>query len=141
MIYRSAILSDVEDIIELHKESFPGEYANAANQVENKNHRVYVACEEKIHAYIIYQAIEGEAEVYFFAVKEEYRNNGIGEKLFEFSVNELIKEKFHKISLEVRESNIAARKIYEKCGFKNVGVRIRYYTDNMEDAIIYVLEG
>ncbi len=141
MIYRVAKLSDVEDIIDLHKESFPGEYANAANQVENKNHRVYIAHDEKAVGYIIFQAIEGEAEIYFFAVKNELRGQGIGQNLFEFAVNKLKKEKFTKISLEVRESNMAARRIYENCGFKNVGTRIRYYTDNMEDAIIYVWEG
>ena len=40
------------------------------------------------------------------------------------------------VTLEVRSSNDAARRLYEKYGFANVGRRVRYYTDNNEDAII-----
>jgi ribosomal-protein-alanine N-acetyltransferase len=39
-------------------------------------------------------------------------------------------------TLEVRLSNMAARRLYEKYGFRPVGVRPRYYTDNGEDALI-----
>jgi ribosomal-protein-alanine N-acetyltransferase len=41
-----------------------------------------------------------------------------------------------KITLEVRDSNTAARNLYEKLGFVSVGRRKRYYSDNNEDAII-----
>ena len=40
------------------------------------------------------------------------------------------------ITLEVRVSNLAAQALYEKYGFKKVGVRKRYYTDNNEDAYV-----
>jgi ribosomal-protein-alanine N-acetyltransferase len=39
-------------------------------------------------------------------------------------------------TLEVRMSNQAAQKLYEKYGFKPAGVRKGYYTDNREDALI-----
>ena len=39
--------------------------------------------------------------------------------------------------LEVRESNIAARKLYEKAGFEPTGRRKSYYTDPLEDALLY----
>jgi ribosomal-protein-alanine N-acetyltransferase len=38
--------------------------------------------------------------------------------------------------LEVRPSNLAARSLYKKAGFREVGRRVRYYTDTSEDAII-----
>ena len=40
------------------------------------------------------------------------------------------------MTLEVRKSNIAAKKLYEKLGFNSVGIRPKYYEDNKEDAII-----
>ena len=43
-------------------------------------------------------------------------------------------------TLEVRLSNLAARRLYEKFGFRPVGIRPRYYTDNDEDALIMTTE-
>ncbi len=44
------------------------------------------------------------------------------------------------LTLEVRESNYAAQNLYEKYGFKKLGVRKRYYSDNREDAWIMTKE-
>jgi len=40
------------------------------------------------------------------------------------------------VTLEVRFSNTQAQKLYTKYGFKEVGVRRHYYTDNREDALL-----
>ena len=40
------------------------------------------------------------------------------------------------LTLEVRVSNLAAQRLYEKYGFRPAGIRRRYYSDNNEDAII-----
>jgi ribosomal-protein-alanine N-acetyltransferase len=40
------------------------------------------------------------------------------------------------VTLEVRASNHSAQALYAKYGFKNVGIRRRYYTDNSEDAVV-----
>ena len=40
------------------------------------------------------------------------------------------------MTLEYRISNRAARRLYEKYGFSQVGVRARYYSDNQEDAVL-----
>ncbi|MNR67441.1 ribosomal-protein-alanine N-acetyltransferase [compost metagenome] len=41
-----------------------------------------------------------------------------------------------RITLEVRASNYVAQNLYEKLGFRSVGVRRGYYTDNREDAVV-----
>jgi ribosomal-protein-alanine N-acetyltransferase len=43
-------------------------------------------------------------------------------------------------TLEVRLSNLAARRLYEKYGFRPVGIRPRYYSDNHEDALVMTTE-
>jgi ribosomal-protein-alanine N-acetyltransferase len=43
-------------------------------------------------------------------------------------------------TLEVRLSNVPARRLYEKFGFRPVGIRPRYYSDNGEDALIMTTE-
>ena len=44
------------------------------------------------------------------------------------------------MTLEVRLSNLAARRLYEKYGFRPVGLRPRYYSDDNEDALIMTTE-
>ena len=44
------------------------------------------------------------------------------------------------VTLEVRLSNLPARRLYEKYGFRPVGIRPRYYSDNGEDALIMTTE-
>ncbi len=44
------------------------------------------------------------------------------------------------MTLEVRLSNVAARRLYQRFGFRPVGVRPRYYSDNGEDALIMTTE-
>ena len=45
-------------------------------------------------------------------------------------------QRAHEATLEVRLSNLAARRLYEKYGFRPVGLRPRYYSDDHEDALI-----
>ena len=45
-----------------------------------------------------------------------------------------------KMTLEVRQSNTAARNLYEKKGFQAVGKRAKYYTQPVEDAVLYDME-
>jgi ribosomal-protein-alanine N-acetyltransferase len=44
------------------------------------------------------------------------------------------------VTLEVRRSNQAAQRLYQRFGFRSVGVRPYYYTDDQEDAVVMVLE-
>ena len=53
---------------------------------------------------------------------------------------ELCKEKeYSSITLEVNTKNIPAIKLYEKFGFKNVGIRKKYY-NGLDDAVIMTME-
>ena len=57
-------------------------------------------------------------------------------KLGEIEKVALSKLKIKHIVLEVRPSNIAARALYNKFGFKTMGIRRNYYIDPVEDALI-----
>ena len=78
----------------------------------------------------------GEAHVVTVAVRESHRRMGIGERLLIAAIEQAMEYDQEVVTLEVRASNDAARRLYEKYGFANVGRRVRYYTDNNEDAII-----
>jgi ribosomal-protein-alanine N-acetyltransferase len=73
----------------------------------------------------------GEREILNVAVDLPYRRQGLGERLLKV---ELEWGGIH--FLEVRESNLAARRLYEKHGFREVAVRKQYYRSPSEDAIV-----
>jgi hypothetical protein len=60
----------------------------------------------------------------------------VGELLIISTLCEAIKSGAANATLEVRKSNHAARALYRKYGFNDIGIRRRYYADNREDAVI-----
>ena len=59
-----------------------------------------------------------------------------GNILSEAIVNKAWELDAEAVTLEVRESNIAAQRAYENCGFASEGIRPNYYEDNHENAVI-----
>jgi ribosomal-protein-alanine N-acetyltransferase len=81
-----------------------------------------------------------EAHVTTFAVHPRYRRRRIGERLLLSLLDMALDRHAREATLEVRLSNLSARRLYEKYGFRPVGIRPRYYSDNQEDALIMTTE-
>jgi ribosomal-protein-alanine N-acetyltransferase len=77
-----------------------------------------------------------EAHVTTFAVEPAWRRRKVGERLLVALLDIALARGAREATLEVRLSNVAARRLYEKYGFRPVGIRPRYYSDNGEDALI-----
>ncbi|WP_026496918.1 tRNA (adenosine(37)-N6)-threonylcarbamoyltransferase complex dimerization subunit type 1 TsaB [Butyrivibrio sp. WCD3002] len=81
--------------------------------------------------------ISGEGDVTNVSVSAELRNTGIGYMM----LTELLKKAegigCRDFTLEVREQNQPARKLYEKLGFVNEGIRPNFYDDPDDNAVIY----
>jgi len=76
--------------------------------------------------------IAGELEVMTLAISPVFRRRGLGQRLLQALLN----ARSHQSAfLELRESNLAALKLYQQAGFETVGRRKRYYRDG-EDALI-----
>ena len=86
----------------------------------------------KAVGYMGLQIFSGEGYVTNVAVLPEYRRRGIAKRL----ISAEFENEMNFITLEVRKSNTPAIKLYEKAGFKNVGIRPRFYTAPDEDAVI-----
>ena len=74
------------------------------------------------------------------SVHPDFRKQGVAQKLIFAIVDDCYKAKIKYITLEVRESNVAAISLYEKNGFKSIGTRKGYYQDNNENALIMFTE-
>lgn len=78
----------------------------------------------------------GEGHIVTIAVHPEYRRQGIGEVLLTAALEAALEAEQDEVTLEYRISNQAARALYAKYGFSQVGVRAHYYTDTQEDAVL-----
>ena len=76
-----------------------------------------------------------ERHILSVAVNPALRRLGLGRALVSATLTEARAMSARLLFLEVRRSNIAAIRLYRKCGFVAVNVRKRYYTDNDEDAV------
>jgi len=77
-----------------------------------------------------------EAHITAIAIRKSYRGQGIGESLLISAIESSADLGAQLVTLEVRVSNIIAQSLYLKYGFREVGKRVRYYSDNNEDALL-----
>jgi ribosomal-protein-alanine N-acetyltransferase len=94
----------------------------------------------RIVGYVLFWLLPGEADVHNLAVHSEFRRQGIGRLLLQQVVIEARRQFLTRIMLEVRQSNIAAQKLYQSMGFVASGIRKGYYSDDGEDAVAMTLE-
>ncbi len=99
--------------------------------------RVFAAEENEVIGFLVARAVAGEWELENVAVKPEFRRRGVGRALLEKLLESARAGAGSRVLLEVRESNSAARKLYEMCGLRESGRRRSYYQSPTEDAILY----
>jgi ribosomal-protein-alanine N-acetyltransferase len=95
---------------------------------------------QRIVGYVLFWLLPDEIDVHNLAVHREFRRRGIGRLLLQQVVIEAGRRSSKRVTLEVRQSNVAAQKLYESLGFTATGVRRGYYSDNGEDALAMALE-
>jgi ribosomal-protein-alanine acetyltransferase len=92
-----------------------------------------------ILGFLIARQLAPEWELENMAVTSNARGKGIGKQLLQALITEARKTDSESVILEVRESNSVARGLYEDGGFSSNGRRKSYYSNPIEDAILYVL--
>ena len=95
-----------------------------------------VGTQDHLLGFIGVWIMAGEAHIVTIAVREARRRMGLGERLLIACVELAMHAGQEVVTLEVRKSNEGAQHLYEKYGFQRVGLRVRYYTDNNEDAVL-----
>ncbi|MCM0754373.1 ribosomal protein S18-alanine N-acetyltransferase [Desulfovibrio aminophilus] len=92
---------------------------------------------DRIVGYIAYSVIAEEMEVMNLAVHPEFRRQGLGAGLLDAALRHCRQAGAREGFLDVKESNLPAIDLYRKFGFKQIGVRKRYYPDTLEDALLF----
>ncbi|WP_424409804.1 ribosomal protein S18-alanine N-acetyltransferase [Pasteurella sp. PK-2025] len=98
--------------------------------------------EEQLVAFAICQTVLDEATLFNLAVDPAYQGKGIGKTLLVHLVETLKEKGILTLWLEVRESNLVAKTLYEQVGFNEVDIRKNYYPTpdgKRENAIVMAL--
>lgn len=145
MNIRPATPADISNILSVERTSDraahwgEGEYRNvfAAGSVPRI---VLVAEETQIIGFIVVRTIGPEWEIENVAVSSDARRRGIGVLLIQAVATQAKHRGAEALILEVRASNQAARALYDRARFTQIGQRKDYYANPTEDAILYRLD-
>jgi ribosomal-protein-alanine N-acetyltransferase len=137
-------LDDLEAVHQIELASFSSPWPPNAYRSELETNRLasYLVARAgtEIVAYGGMWLMVDEAHITTFAVHPAWRRQRIGERLLLAFLDLAVGRFAREATLEVRLSNFAARRLYEKYGFRPVGLRPRYYSDDGEDALIMTTE-
>lgn len=139
MEFRKMTAGEVSQVAELEKLCFtlPWSEKSVAGELENPLSLWLVAMEgENLAGYVGSQTVMDETDMMNLAVAPQFRRQGVGEALVSALVASLKERGSRCLTLEVRDSNEAARALYAKLGFVEIGRRRGYYRDPREDALI-----
>lgn len=130
---------DIDSVVAIENEIFSIPWsAKSFLDACNEEYNIYLVCEMDggIVGYCGLWTVLGEGNITNMAVHKDYRQCGIGTALME--AMELLGKKMDVsiFFLEVRAGNIAAQKLYEKMGYREIGRRKNFYEKPVEDALV-----
>lgn len=139
-IIRKAVFSDLPAIYDIEKRQEDAwTYKILEDDFAGNNFSLYLVIEDQgqVIGFLVLMDIAGEIHINNIAVREDYRRQGLGEKLLTYGMNSYNKEDLFGYTLEVREDNVQAIGLYEKLGFVKVGMRKNYYKNNKNALIMW----
>jgi len=142
IVVREASLADVEDLLRIEEECFEYPYDRAVFESMLRNRGCTILLAETFGNPIGYVAFEKKdyvGTILSIGVVKRFRRRGVGTYLMSQALRMLKEDGARRIVLQVSIKNSAARRLYEKFGFKAERV-LRGYYRGKEDAIFYSLE-
>jgi ribosomal-protein-alanine N-acetyltransferase len=136
---RWMIRRDMEEVLEIERAAFEFPWAEEEFiKVLRERNVIGMVAEhdESAVGFIIYELHKKRLHILNFAVAADARRHGIGRQLIEWMIGKLSGQRRTRISLEVRETNLAAQMFFRACGFKATAVLGDFYDDSAEDAYL-----
>jgi [ribosomal protein S18]-alanine N-acetyltransferase len=143
---RTATPDDIPFLLQLERNSTTAahwtleQYSNLFRDGAAARRLVLLAEREDVPlGFLVAQHIPSDWELENIVVSSTERRKGIGGRLIQGLMDAASESASESIFLEVRQSNLPARRFYERTGFQQAGVRKGYYRDPPGDAILYRL--
>lgn len=115
----------INDLANLHKQCFPHKPWTAADFADLKKSGCEIIASQ--NGFIVYRQTLDEAELITIGVAPDARRGGITAAMLGIMESELKKNGVKSIFLEVAQDNTPARNLYQQNGYKEIGVRPKYY--------------
>jgi [ribosomal protein S18]-alanine N-acetyltransferase len=133
--------AQIDDVLAIEEAAFTSPWTRAMYLAELENRGVsfcYLAKSDEGRAvgFCSVWRVADELHINNLAVLPEFRRAGIGSALLEHVLGQGARSGALRATLEVRQSNDAARMLYERFGFTVAGVRRSYYSKPVEDALV-----
>jgi len=140
-VERLASPEDLDGVLAIEEASFNNPTTREWYEGELKRPEVcflYVlrTPDKPVAGFCAFWLVIDQAHINNLAVLPELRGRGLGTQLLEAVIAEALHLGAILLTLEVRQSNEPALRLYEKAGFYREGVRKNYYTNPIEDALI-----
>lgn len=135
---RPAMRADLRAICAIDQASFtqPWQPHTFEQALNDPKYIVLVAqSNEMVCGFGVAYTVGDEGEIATFAVDEAMRGQGVGDAILKELLAQCTSRSAHTVFLEVRQSNVAAQRLYGRFGFETVGQRHNYYADG-ETALI-----
>lgn len=143
IVIRLATPADIPDMMRLTDHSATAahwsreQYDQILDPASSNRLAMVVQNSKGLQGFLIAQGILDEWEIENIAIAGPARRRGLGTRLLGEFLDQARAKGARAVFLEVRESNRAACALYEKWSFEQSARRSRYYSDPVEDAIIY----
>lgn len=139
MIFREMLVEDLDQVVDIERDLFsvPWTREGFLTYLIKKDTLFFVVEEkEKILGYCSMMTVLDEGDILNVAVDRQRQREGIGQFLVDSMLRMAELQGMKQIHLEVRESNGTARRLYERLGFKEDGLRKNYYESPVENAVL-----
>lgn len=133
----------IEEIMRIEKEAYPEPWTVGMFREEMRSSRSYffvAFVEGQLVGYSGFWLVLDEAHITSMTVAVDHRGAGYGREQLMHLLAAGEDRGVRAFTLEVRESNLAARTLYESVGFRPVGLRKGYYSVTGEDAVVMMKE-
>lgn len=138
-VFRDMVVEDLPEVLAIERASFPNPWTGPLflQELQVGFSRTILACHRTgpIAGYLCRWLVADEVHVLNVAVSPRWRARGLGGSLVREALDEARRRRATAVTLEVRRSNVAGRRLYESLGFEEVGSRPNYYGRG-EDALI-----
>jgi len=131
--------ADLDEVLVIERHSFPSAWSRGSYERELRNRSSYYFAarhEDRLVGYIGMWVMVDEAHITTLAVHPGCRRRGLGSHLLRLLIEHARQRGVGRVTLEVREQNLAAISMYRTFGFQQTGVLQGYYGDTGENGLV-----